>query len=488
MTNAEVLIDGKYRLGAVAAETSTSVVYYAKHIRIERDVEVKILAEDRLSDIDVAARLVREGRIAGSTTHRNIQSVVDSGIHEDGRPFIVYEALEGWTLADILTQSPGGVGVERATQLTNQILEGLAALHGGGAVHRALSPHGVVVVPVRGGAELVKVRAFQDATYMDEAIRTPVRRPVEEVFIAPEVLAGGAQDQRSDTYATGILYRMLLTGSPEGRLDGAPALVRRAVAQATAASPDERFCEADLFLGVLALIQAEGSEGGAVEEPADPLVADFLYLRRRHSEGGEFEDEGTARPTHGEPRLELLSTLLVIEAVYRVLGDRWSELVERVPEVEGLLPGSGNTSVNRERGIEVALVGKILSGVDDIAGVGDCSVLVDLGRRMGERGFTRLNPAIGELGGPEELVSKFPLIWSTLTRQGEGEVLDVAPGHARLAVRGQVLPTIELTALAAGVLGGILEQVEAPHPRIRVPTCEALGDEATIFRLRWDPW
>ncbi|MBW2460751.1 MAG: protein kinase, partial [Deltaproteobacteria bacterium] len=458
MINDEVLIDGKYRLGEIAAQTSTSVVYYAKHTRIERDVEVKILAEGQLANVDVAARLVREGRIAGSTTHRNIQSVVDSGIHEDGRPFIVYEALEGWTLADILAQSPGGVGIERATQLTNQILEGLAALHEGGAVHRAISPQGVVVVPVRGGAEIVKLRAFHDATYVDEAIRTPVRRPVAETYRAPETCDGQPHDVRSDIFAVGVLYRMLLTGSSTGRLSAVPPLVRRVVGQATADTPDERFCDAELFLSVLAVVSDLAGADAPAEEPADPLAADFAYLRQRGLDRIEPDDEGPSRTTHGESRLELLATLLLIEAVYRVLGPRWSELVARVPEVEELLPGSGNTSLNRERGIEVELVGRMLAAVDEIVGEGNCEQLVKIGASMGQRGFTRLNAEMGELHGPDDVAAKFSVLWSTLTRQGKGEILETAPGEVRLAVRGEVLPILELTALAAGILRGVLEQ------------------------------
>ena len=46
----------------------------------------------------------------------------------------------------------------------------------------------------------------------------------------------------------------------------------------------------------------------------------------------------------------------------------------------------------------------------------------------------------------------------------------------------------EVTALAAGILRGSLEQVGAEHPRVETPAAESLGDEMTIFRVQWDPW
>jgi hypothetical protein len=114
-------------------------------------------------------------------------------------------------------------------------------------------------------------------------------------------------------------------------------------------------------------------------------------------------------------------------------------------------------------------------------------LLAQLGERVGQRGFTRLSAELAHAKTPEEVLTAFPKLWSTLSRQGEVQV-KVAPGAATVTVRRQVDPRLELTALAAGILRGVLLHVGVPDPRVQTPTCEALGDMATIFRVRWDPW
>jgi len=485
----EGLIDGKYRLGEVVFATDRAEIRHAEHTRIQRDVWVKMLAEGRSSEGPGAAGLVRESRVAGAVAHRNIQSVVDSGVHQDSRPFIVYEALRGKTLGDLIAEHPQGMDPERAARLTNQLVEALAAAHLAGVVHRAIGPDCAIVTEVRGGTELLKLRNFQDAVFTREDHRDlPTLTPPRD-YVPPELSVGGRYDERADLYGAGALYRALLTGNPKGRLSSVGDVARRAIQQAMATRPEERFPEADLFLLVLAILLGHRAGWKEDEVPHDPLAADLGYLKlRRPTAISAHDGELAVADFVGEPKLELLSVLLVIEAAYKELGERWPELIARIPETEGLLPGSGNTELNRTRGIDVSVVIRILEAVDEIAGQGDLSLLAGLGERVGRRGLMRLSPEVAAVEGPKELIRLFPKLWATLSRQGEVEVIDAAPGAASLAIRRQVLPSLEMTALTAGILRGVLLEVGAAHPRVQTPTCEALGDEATVFRVRWDPW
>jgi uncharacterized protein (TIGR02265 family) len=482
------LIDGKYRLGEVIFSTRATVIHRAEHTRIQRDVEIKLLAASCPIDGPEAERMLREGRVVGSVTQRNIQSVVDSGVHEDGRPFVVYEALKGKTLGQLIAEHPKGMELPRASLIINQLLDAVAAMHAEGVVHRTIGPESAIVVEVR-GADLLKLRFFQDATFAKEEKRdAPTFLPPNE-YIPPELVGGGRYDERADLYAVGALYRALLTGNPKGKLTNVTDTPRRAIQQAMAQRPLERFPEADLFQLVLAIVLGHRTVRDDGEVHEDPLAADLSYLKKRRPTAvSQHDGELPNARGVGEARLELLAVLLVIEAVYKTLGDRWPELITRVPEVEQLLPGSGNTDLNRTRGISLTLVTSILAAVDELAGQNDLSLLAKLGERVGQRGFTRLSPDIAAAEGPKELIRLFPKLWATLSRQGEVEVEDVAPGTATLSIRRQVEPSLELTALTAGILRGVLGELGAVCPRVQTPTCEALGDEATVFRVRWDAW
>ena len=136
-------IDGKYEVVELASESESYFVYRAEHRGIQRLVDVKMLAPQLAPGGPAGAALLRESRAAGSVAHRNVQSVVDSGLDEAGRPFVVYEALQGQTVAALIEGHPQGLPRERAAALVLDLLEGLRAMHRGGVVHRGLSPETV---------------------------------------------------------------------------------------------------------------------------------------------------------------------------------------------------------------------------------------------------------------------------------------------------------------------------------------------------------
>jgi len=477
------IVEGKYRLAEELRRDRWAITYRAEHVGIQRWVEVKILPPALPEEGPDAAKLVREARAAGSVAHRNVQSVVDSGSDAGGRPYIVYEALEGPTLADALRESPDGLPTARAARIMLQVLEGLNAVHKGGVVHRAISPDNVLLMPVRGGGEIVKISGFDDAVFVAEAeIAEPPSRPPARDYIAPEARRRCVPAPTIDVYAAGVLLRFLLTGSPEpGRTLSDTA--RRAVERATAARPEERFPEAELFMHAVALLTAT-SERPAREEmptPRDPLMADLHYLQLRRS-----TREETPRP-RGEAKLHLLPVLMMIEAVYKKLGpELWSVLVSRIPEVEQLLPGAGNTDLHTTRGVPVDLLSRVLRAADESAGRGDLALAAEVGELMARRGLARIQPSLPKELEPDQVVDRFGELWSAVTRQGEVVLLDRNSGTARLAIRGQVEPSLELCAVMAGLVREGLRVAGATRAEVYTTACQALGDAACIYGVSWE--
>ncbi len=476
------IVDGKYRLDRIVRRDRWSITYRAEHTGIQRFVELKTVPERIPAEGPDAARLLREARAAGSVAHRNVQSVVDSGTDDEGRPFVVYEALEGRTVAELLADHPEGLETQRAARIALQMLEGLDAVHRGGVVHRAFGPDNVRVVEVRGGGELAKLTGFHEAVFLAEAaLSLPPSDLPPAPYVAPEARRPGAVAPSLDVYSAGVLLRALLTGSPA---PGGPMsdTARRAVERATATTPEERFPRAELLMHAVALL-APTSQRPPREElstPADPLLADLHYLKLRRT-----TREAERPPARGEATLQLLPVLLSIEAVYKKLGsDGWDRLVQRVPEVEDLLPGAGRTSTNVERGVPVELLARVLATADELGGRGDLGLAAEVGELIARRGIHRLVPSLPRPVTPERIVDRFSDLWSAVSRQGDVVMLERGPGTARIAVRGQVEPSLELCALVAGLLRGTLRE-GGDGTEVYTTACQALGDVACVVGVSW---
>jgi hypothetical protein len=499
------LVDGKYEVVEIAFESESYLVYRAEHRGIQRHVEVKMLAPQLAPGGPAGAALLRESRAAGSVAHRNVQSVVDSGIDQTGRPFVVYEALHGQMVAGLLEENPLGLPRERAAGLVLDLLEGLRAMHRGGVVHRNLAPETVWVVPVRGGGELVKIGGLGDAALVSEA-RAPMlsRDALRSPCAAPELVEMvGAPDPRTDVYATGVLLRLLLVG-----LRGASAVLdedaRSVVARATDASPDRRYADAEALQRAVAALLPATSRVARPEQPTlvnplapastdpvldpdidlavDPLVADLQYLQHRRATWQAVESV-----PRGEARIELYPMLLAIEGTWRVLGPAgWPALVERVPEVEALLPGSQEVARHLDVGVPVPLASRILAAADALGGRGDLGFIAYLGDVIAQRGLRRLVDALPDPLSPSDAAAVLGEIWPSITRQGRVASIDRGPRRARILVQDQVQPSLELCALVAGILRGTLREAGAERVAVNTSACQALGDPVCSFALTWD--
>ncbi|MFL6017025.1 MAG: protein kinase domain-containing protein, partial [Gaiellaceae bacterium] len=100
MTGGE-LIDGRYELEELVGTGGMSTVYRARDTLLERNVALKVMHANHLEDYDNVERFQREARTVAQLSHPNSVTVIDRG-EDNGKPFIVFEAVEGDTLDQLV--------------------------------------------------------------------------------------------------------------------------------------------------------------------------------------------------------------------------------------------------------------------------------------------------------------------------------------------------------------------------------------------------
>jgi serine/threonine protein kinase len=200
-------------------EGGMGVVYQSRDERLEREVALKILPPDLLSDTKARSRLLREAQLASTLNHPNICTI--HGLEESNSQFfIVMELVKGRELRDMVPAE--GLSAGQVARYGAQIAGALAHAHGHGVVHRDLKSSNVMIT----SEDRVKVldfglakRAAEDED-KDET-RTKLSLTAEgdvlgtPYAMAPEVLKGHTPDSRSDIWGLGIvLYEMAAGTKP----------------------------------------------------------------------------------------------------------------------------------------------------------------------------------------------------------------------------------------------------------------------------------
>jgi serine/threonine protein kinase len=152
---------GVYKLQELLGKGGMGFVYRAEHVKLGREVALKLLRADYSRRRDAVLRFFQEAKTVNRVRHRNIVDVTDFVELDDGTTFIIMELLRGQSLG---RWARTGVDLPRALAVLVQICDGLGAAHAVGVIHRDLKPDNVIVVPTSDGAELVKLLDFGVAT------------------------------------------------------------------------------------------------------------------------------------------------------------------------------------------------------------------------------------------------------------------------------------------------------------------------------------
>ncbi|MFO0761734.1 MAG: serine/threonine-protein kinase [Byssovorax sp.] len=190
---------------------------------------LKVLHPRHRGRADLAARMEREGRALARAAHRNLVRVLGQGALADGRPYLVMERLAGHDLRVELRRH-GALPARRAIALAAQALDGLAAVHAAGLVHRDiklenlfLCEDGTLKVLDLGLAKVVEGSAGEASlTAAGVCFGTPRTMAPEQHVLEPV-------DHRADLYAMGAVLFELCTGrGPFDELGPEPLALRYA--------------------------------------------------------------------------------------------------------------------------------------------------------------------------------------------------------------------------------------------------------------------
>jgi eukaryotic-like serine/threonine-protein kinase len=197
---------GRYEIQSRLGSGGMAEVLLARDRGLGRLVALKLLAPS-LADPTLVERFRREATAIASLNHPNVVVIYDHGV-ADEQPFIAMEYVDGRTLKQIIGEL-APLAPDDAAAYARQALDGLAAAHAVGIVHRDVKPQNLLV---REDGTL-KVADFGVARSADETMLTQHGSVIGTAeYISPEQAQGELASPASDLYSLGVVLFEMLTG------------------------------------------------------------------------------------------------------------------------------------------------------------------------------------------------------------------------------------------------------------------------------------
>jgi eukaryotic-like serine/threonine-protein kinase len=211
---------GAYTLVSPIGEGGMGTVWLAERAdgRFARLAAVKL---PRVALLDRGAeRFTREAQVLARLAHPHIAQLIDAGVSDAGRPYLVLEHVDGLPIDRYCDERQ--LGTSGRVRVFLDVLAAVAHAHANLVVHRDVKPSNVLVA--QGGevklldfgvAKLLEDdRGAGEATRLTREFGTGVTLE----YAAPEQVTGGPVSTATDIYGLGVLLFVLLTGQhPAGR-------------------------------------------------------------------------------------------------------------------------------------------------------------------------------------------------------------------------------------------------------------------------------
>ncbi|MFI0448332.1 serine/threonine-protein kinase [Actinomadura sp. 6N118] len=205
----DFLLNERYRLLELLATGGMGEVWRAQDEALAREVAVKLLRQELVSDDRACGRFGAEARFAAGLQHGGIAQVYDYG-EQDGRAYFVMELVPGEPLSALLDRT-GALTPEATLDLVAQAARALAVAHDHGIVHRDVKPANLMIA----ADGTVKITDFGIARALSATSSQTQTGMVMGTahYISPEQASGQEITPASDLYSLGVVAYECLTGN-----------------------------------------------------------------------------------------------------------------------------------------------------------------------------------------------------------------------------------------------------------------------------------
>lgn len=215
------LLSARYKNLVRIGEGRMAVVYKALDESLNRVVAIKTMSIERMTP-DMVLRFQQEARTASKLQHPNLITVLDFGVSESGRPYLVMDYVEGQTLETMLNEREY-LSIEETVSILLEVCRGMAHAHGSGVIHRDLKPSNILLLHAPEPGARVKIVDFgiaklkevsKDDLPVENQVCTKAARAERKradqsrsrtgelvgspFYMSPEQIRGAGVDERAD--------------------------------------------------------------------------------------------------------------------------------------------------------------------------------------------------------------------------------------------------------------------------------------------------
>ncbi|MDD5329596.1 MAG: HDOD domain-containing protein [Sulfuricella sp.] len=290
---------GRFEVTRILGRGAQSVVYLAYDPNLQREVAIKTLHFTEQRDWqDKTQALIQESRTVSKLRHANIVPIFEAG-EQGGDPYLVFEYVEGQTLADLLREK-GALPPAEAIGIIGPVLDAISHAHKNGIIHRDLKPSNILIN--RDGVPRVmdfgiSTRVSDNTGDKDVLMGTPA-------YMAPEYVNARQVSEKNDIFAAGLILGEMAAGRKLVGGGNARQVMQRIAAEPVALPPDSetaiderlgdiilkavakdpvnRYASAEEMRNALNAYMLPEEGGPAPSAESKQSTLDFLLRRMRH--------------------------------------------------------------------------------------------------------------------------------------------------------------------------------------------------------------
>jgi len=212
-------LDDRYQVTELLGRGGMGEVWAAESLEGRHPVAIKVLLERAARRKDIKRRFEREAEAAARIRSPYVCALLDQGFTADGSLFLVFELLEGESLADRLRRELY-LPFDELAPLMLDVLQGISDAHAAQVLHRDLKPGNIFIKPSGKTHERAVILDFgvskvlQTVRANEEPSLTAYDGTVGSfAYMAPEQVRGAARvDERADVYGVASVAFRSLTG------------------------------------------------------------------------------------------------------------------------------------------------------------------------------------------------------------------------------------------------------------------------------------